>query len=51
MLAKFQPYLLPYGNGLIEMLSTMFFKYNELVMKVENGQISQVNNKNKNVDE
>ena len=37
MLAKFEPYIQPYGNDLIDMLSNMFFKYNDLAAKAKNG--------------
>ncbi len=41
MLTKFEAYLQPYGNGLIEMLSNMFFKYSDLVVKSKTGEIKQ----------
>lgn len=37
MLAKFESHLQPYGNDLVELLSDMFFKYHELVVKSKSG--------------
>lgn len=41
MLGKFQSYLQPYGNNLIELLVNMYFRYHELVQKTKNGQKEQ----------
>lgn len=43
LLAKFEPHIQPYGNDLIVMLSDMFFKYHELVLKFKSGELKANN--------